>query len=470
MKKKLVAALLSAALVLTVTACGNTKPAGNESNNTATEQSMESSTEESSEETSTEVIDEATEETSTEVTDEATEETSTEVIDETTKEASEESSEELTEESTVEATDVTEESLEEIAESAPSLLSDDLYSFQMSVDGVIYQFPMWYSDFEALGWSYKNADEADTNTLTSNQYTTSEVWKKDGFTVYAPFANLSMNAVPFSKAMVAGITFDKFNLKDCTWEIKLPKGIQYGVSTKDDIITAYGTPSSDYDGENYYKMEYKYDTYQTIELYVYKDTGVLEQIKIRNITELEGADNSIDATIPEIVKNYIAPAELGTDLYQFNFELEGKLYKLPCPVSQLLANGFTYNAEDTNTEIAAGSFGWIELKYNNQTYRAIARNHADYATVIENCFLTSMKSSIHDPDFALTIPCSITRGMSEDDLLKALEGFHYETDESSSFKYYKVWDPNGRRTNYIEIVVKDGEVAIIELQNDVKPQ
>lgn len=262
----------------------------------------------------------------------------------------------------------------------------------------------------------------------------------------------------------------KYNLKDCTWEIKLPKGIQYGVSTKDDIIAAYGTPSSDYDGDNYYKMEYKYDSYQTIELYVYKDTGVLEQIKIKNITELEGADNSVDASVPEIVKNYSAPAELGADLYQFNFELEDKLYKLPCPVSELLANGFTYNADDTNTEIGAGSFGWIELKYNNQTYRAIARNHADYATIIENCFLTSMKSSIHDPDFALTIPCNISRGMSEADLLKALEGFNYETDESSSFKYYKVLDPNGRRTNYFEIVVKDGEVAIIELQNDVKPE
>ena len=128
----------------------------------------------------------------------------------------------------------------------PSELSDDLYSFQISIEGTVYQFPMWYSDFESLGWTY---DGDNTQTLSSNQYTLTEVWKKDGVSVYSQFANLSMNTAPFSECIVTGITLDTYGLKDCNWEIILPGGIQYGVSNADDIKTAYGTPSRDYDGD-----------------------------------------------------------------------------------------------------------------------------------------------------------------------------------------------------------------------------
>ena len=58
---------------------------------------------------------------------------------------------------------------------APSELSDDIYSFQVSVDGTVYQFPMWAKDFAALGWTY---DGDDSQTLTSNQYTVAETWTK----------------------------------------------------------------------------------------------------------------------------------------------------------------------------------------------------------------------------------------------------------------------------------------------------
>lgn len=351
---------------------------------------------------------------------------------------------------------------------APGELSDDLYDFQISIDGTVYQFPMWFSEFEALGWEY---DGDPTNTLSSNQYTLSEVWKKDGIRIYTRLANLSMNTVPFSESMVAGISLEKYNLKDCDWDIILPGGIQWGVSNADDIIAAYGDPTDDYDGDMYYKMTYEYDWYREIELYVYKEEGVLLQIDIENIVELEGADNSIDETVPDLVKDYTAPKSLGTDFYAYTAQMEGVVYSLPCPVSVLLENGFTIDKSKSDDVVAAGSFGWVSLKYNNQTLRAIAENYADYATTIENCFVTSMESSIYGPEFDLVLPGNIKVGVSEDAVKKAVKGFNCEVETSDSgYTYYTVSDPNLSVLDRYTITTKDGSVISLEIKNSTEPK
>ncbi|MBQ6887241.1 MAG: hypothetical protein IJN54_06995 [Lachnospiraceae bacterium] len=353
----------------------------------------------------------------------------------------------------------------------PSELSDDLYSFQVSINGTVYQFPMWYSDFENLGWTY---DGDNTQTLTSNQYSLSEVWEKDGFSVYTQLANLSMNTVPYSKCMISEITFDDYHLEDCDWEIILPKGIQYGVSNADDIKAAYGEPTRDYDGDLYYNMTYEYDIYQEIDLYVYKETNTLDKIEIRNMIELEGADNSVDPTVPDVVKNYQAPSSLGDDYYSHNVELEGNLYTLPCPVSEFIANGFTINESNSDTEVGSDSHGWIELRYNNQTLRAMIYNYADYATVTENCFVTEVECNDYDAKFALTLPGNIKIGSSEDDVLKAIEGFNYEKElsESSSYSYtyYTIYHPDDRSYySCYEIKIEDGVVVALAATHEVNP-
>lgn len=393
--------------------------------------------------------------------------------DETREELDAELSEEPEESDAEEEPEAEEEAPEEKkaparAASVPDGLSDDLYDFQISIDGTVYQFPMWYAEFEALGWEY---DGDNTQTLSSNQYTTTEVWKKDGFEVYTRFANLSMNAVPFSESMVAGITLDRFYLEDCEWEILLPGGIQYGVSNADDIKAAYGEPTDDYDSDLYYKMTYESDRYSEVELYVYKDDNTLKEISIENLVELEGADNSIDETVPDLVKNYKAPGKLGDDFYAYTAQLEGNVYKLPCPVSVLLENGFTIDTANSDSEVAAGGNGWIDLRYNNQTLHTMVENYADYATVIENCFVLSMESSVNGPKFDLVFPGNIKVGDSEEAVKKATEGFNCEVETSDSgFTYYEVSDPDGSVLDGYMIIVKDGSVCTMEIENSVKPE
>lgn len=350
----------------------------------------------------------------------------------------------------------------------PSELSDDLYDFQVSIDGTVYQFPMWYSEFEALGWEY---DGDNTQTLSSNQMTLTEVWKKDGIRAYTRFANLSMNTVPFSESMVVGITLEDNYVKDSGWEIFLPGGIQWGVSNADDIIAAYGDPSDDYDGDSWYKMAYKYDIYRDINLYVFKDDDTLKKIEIENIVELEGADNSIDETVPDLVKDYVAPKSLGTDYYAYTAELEGVVYSLPCPVSVMLENGFTIDKNDSDSVVAAGGNGWVNLRYNNQTLRTMVENYADYATTVENCFVLTMKSSVNGPEFKLVFPGNIKVGDSEAAVKKAVAGFNCEVSTSDSgYTYYEVSDPDKGVLDRYTITVKDGNVCTLEVKNTTEPE
>lgn len=435
MKKKALAMLLAISCTLAMTACGESKVEDTASDELAEE---------------TEEIEEEAEPESPDRQEESVEEEPEE------------------EEAETEEEDDTEEAEKKEAAQAPAELSDDLYDFQLSINGEVYQFPMWYADFEALGWEY---DGDDTQTLSSNQYTGVETWEKDGVEVYTKLANLSMNTVPFSESMVAGISLEEYYLEDCDWDILLPGGIQYGVSNADDIKAAYGDPTSDYDGDLYYKMTYEYDFYQEISLYVYKDDDTLKQIEIENIVELEGADNSIDATVPDIVKAYETPDSLGDDFYAYTAQLEGVVYTLPCPVSVLIENGFKIDEKNSDSEVGAGRTGWVDLKYNNQTLHTMVENYADYATTIENCFAVSMESSVNGPKFDLVFPGNIKVGGSEDAVKKATAKFNCEVETSDSgYTYYTVSDPDGSVLDNYEIVVKDGTVCTMEISNSSKPE
>lgn len=207
-----------------------------------------------------------------------------------TSHTKEESGKEESEKGTGEKKETAESEKESLPETTAAKLSENLYDFQLSINGIVYQFPMSYADFEAMGWTY---DGESADILAVNQYVALQRWMKDDIYVHTKLANLSEAAVPYSDSIVAGINIERSMIADCDWKILLPGGIEWGVSNADDIREAYGEPVSDYDGERYYKMTYQDDYYREIDLYVYKDTNALEQIDMENLRVLnDNADNA----------------------------------------------------------------------------------------------------------------------------------------------------------------------------------
>ncbi len=366
----------------------------------------------------------------------------------------------------VESTQAVESTAVEVVETELS----EIYSYQISINGTELQFPMWYSDFEALGFTYMGDA---TETLEPLHYTIEDIWTIDGVEVETSLGNRSINTQPYTKCMVSGIDLDSDRLEGVDWEIILPKGIQYGVSTREDILAAYGTPTYDFEDRWYYKMTYGSENTQKIYLRVDKESGVLGRIEIQNFVDLEGVDNSVNEAVPEDVTKYTAPTEVGDDLYRFNAEIEGHLYTFPCPVSEFLANGFTILKDENEDVVAAASLSGLTLSYNDQSILVMVANYADYATIPENCFVISFETNKdswgNHPTLDVTVPCGIKLEESEASLKEKISAFYYEEEKKNDYKSYVVFNPNGTRQDYFRFKVKEGIVTNIYFSTDNMP-
>lgn len=350
-------------------------------------------------------------------------------------------------------------------------LSDDLYSFQVKLDGELYQFPMSYADFVAKDWT---CVDDDTTEMAPNNYSSFR-FTKGNLEAYVDIINVGINTVAVSECMVGGISIDSFQFEDAPdTTIELPKGITYGVSTMDDIKAAYGEASDTYESDLYTKLTYEYDSYQEICLYVDAETGLLNEFDIQNFVVDYDANNAAAAEVSSEptaeVLAYEAPAELGEDPKSGIVEFAGNLYQLPAPVSVFIENGFTLKSEDSDSVVAGQDFGWFEMLKDGQEFRGTARNFDKNATTIENCFVTEVEADSYDADFELNIPGGISKGMSGDDLLTLLADLPYEvSSESDTHTYYTVQQKDNYDWSINIVVEKESNTVIsIEYENREK--
>lgn len=326
-------------------------------------------------------------------------------------------------------------------------LSDDIYSFQLVLNGEFYEFPMSYADFTALGWEYQGEAAAE---MRPNEYSVAERFVKDDLELYASLVNLGINTVTYDQCMVGGISLDPYQFEKAPdTEMVFPGGLTYGVATAEDIRDAYGEPSDTYEGDMYTKLTYEYDYYQDWDFYVYKESGVVEEAEVRNFVADEEANAAAAALVTdeptEGVLAYKAPEELGEDPMSFTVEYAGDLYQLPAPVSAFVANGWAVQEELSDTIVSGYDYGWLTMLKDNQQFRCMVTNYDPNAAKVTNCFVTEVESDVYGPDLPLNLPGGASFGMSEADLaawLEGLDGTEYEKDDSGSFVYYTVEGPD----------------------------
>ncbi len=335
---------------------------------------------------------------------------------------------------------------EEEEEEEERTLSDDIYSFQLMLDGEFYQFPMSWADFTALGWEYLG--EA-TEQMRPNEYSVAERFEKDGLELYASLVNLGINTVTYDQCMVGGISLDPYQFKESPdTEMVFPGGLAYGAATEQDLRDAYGEPSDTYEGDMYTKLTYEYDYYQDWDFYVYKESGVVEEAEVRNFVADEEANAAAAALVTdeptEGVLAYEAPEELGEDPMGFTVEYAGDLYQLPAPVSAFVENGWTVQEELSDAIVSGYDYGWLTMLKDNQQFRCMVTNYDPNAVKVTNCFVTEVESDTYGPDLPLTLPGGAKDGMSEAELTAWLDGqgLDYEKDDSGSFVYYTVEGPD----------------------------
>lgn len=371
-------------------------------------------------------------------------------------------------EETVAETESEEESITEskTAPIAAADLSDDIYSYQVAYNGVVMEFPMWYSDFAAMGWEM---DDDDVDTLEPYQYTFSTRFiDADGNKIYARLANMRHDVLPYTDCLVVGFSVDEYDLDKTGATISIPGGLAYNVATRAEAEALYGTPSFVYEGDMYDKLSYEEDTYNEYHIYFDKEKGTLEKVELLNIKELEGGpeEAEVSSEVPEVVTKYQAPKELGDEPLSFNVDYAGDLYTLPAPVSVFLENGWEIIENDTTQTVAGRSTGWISIRKDNQKMRSMVKNYADKKTTIENCFIISVKAGTqYAPIVDLKLPGGFYVGMPTAEFEKLIANYkNVEVVDNDSYTYYCI----GEILERIEFNVDENEVYEIEVENEPK--
>ena len=354
-------------------------------------------------------------------------------------------------ETTTEA-EVTETAAQEDSADSESTgeLGDDIYSFSMEFDGQIMKFPMTYQDFVGMGWELSSREDPDMKISTNSYGFVS--FNKGKNSVSAEVMNLGINEVGLEDSLIGGITVDgSYDIDLTSVSVKLPGGIELGKSTLDDIKAAYGEPSDTYEGDLYTKVTYEKDTYQEVELSVFKDDNTLKKVDMENLEEPEGYDKgAVSDEVPDIVTAYKAPDALGSDMLDTAVEYMGDLYSLPAPVSAFTANGWEIqNAEDT-PYVEGNGLAFIDMMKNNQSIHFSVYNETENATALENCFVRELSFATYDPEsIEMKLSGDITLGADKAELIKMADEKGYISEENDD--YLRIYpNKDSKIRNYVE--------------------
>ena len=354
-------------------------------------------------------------------------------------------------ETTTEA-EVTETAAQEDSADSESTgeLGDDIYSFSMEFDGQIMKFPMTYQDFVGMGWELSSREDPDMKISTNSYGFVS--FNKGKNSVSAEVMNLGINEVGLEDSLIGGITVDgSYDIDLTSVSVKLPGGIELGKSTLDDIKAAYGEPSDTYEGDLYTKVTYEKDTYQEVELSVFKDDNTLKKVDMENLEEPEGYDKgAVSDEVPDIVTAYKAPDALGSDMLDTAVEYMGDFYSLPAPVSAFTANGWEIqNAEDT-PYVEGNGLAVIDMMKNNQSIHFSVYNETENATALENCFVRELSFATYDPEsIEMKLSGDITLGADKAELIKMADEKGYISEENDD--YLRIYpNKDSKIRNYVE--------------------
>lgn len=355
---------------------------------------------------------------------------------------------------------------------------DSIFSFRMDKDGDRLTVPMWYAEMEAMGWKFQGDS---TEKLHPGEESSVGTWYKDNFYINTVFANYSINTVSLKESQITELWIDKFSaelFKTYNGTIELPGGIQLFKSTKAEVHTAYGTPNRENTVENNgstYFMYYSNGEGGTIEFKISETPveyngntyhGQIDSVRMTNKVALEGADNSVSKEVPAELSLYKAPTDY-KNVYDVVFNMNGRMYQLPCPVSEFVNNGFKIDTANSDEYVPAMNQGIVTFLINNKKLECAVMNLSERATTVENCFVSTVYVSEYEKSVDITVLKNITIGSSEADLLKALDGLEYKLSGSE----YRVSDPaQGRDAGYYSFYMSDGKVSQLTLVNRNLPQ
>lgn len=302
-------------------------------------------------------------------------------------------------------------------------LSDNLFDYTFKLDGVVYKLPCDYSLFKDNGWVISSRGVTENDEIAANSYQYFDMIK-NGSEITLYVINLSGNVKAIKNCKIGGIEVTHNDLADVDI-FTIAKGINLN-SSADDITTAFGAANTinTYD-DNVYST-YSQDTYHDVKFTTYTNgTTKWNSITIRNYVSDASDVTETSTEVPEYLATYVSPTELGTDPMSGNIEIDGDVYRLPCPVSAFINNGWSITQQPGG--VGAGNTDSIRIERNGKKLYLYIINFGSYQTLPANCAV--YKVYAYDSD---KIPVKLPGDISFESTKTDVE--NYISDE---FSYYK---------------------------------
>ncbi len=333
--------------------------------------------------------------------------------------------------------------------------NEDLYSFQMQIDGEVITLPSSYEQMINAGWTYSGDGK---ELLKPEDRTASTAWEKNGVLLYGEMFNTSWDVAPVEKCVLASV-----QLGASDSEVLLPGGILPGISVIGDVADAYGTPSGSQNGGGVTQYTYHLEYDREVVFSFSAATGVLQEVSMRNVVMSAAPDpKALAGNSSSGSAHYHAPSSLGEDPFTFYVSYGNALYALPAPVSEFLKNGWIA-IDGADSVVKAYGSSQLTLMLNGEQWTTWVYNHSDKATLAVNCMVTTIVSDMQRGEIPLVLPGGVAVGMTEEAALSIYGELTAKASETGTSRRYVF--SKGKRGIVLSIQRSTGLVSRVEVNN-----
>ena len=228
-------------------------------------------------------------------------------------------------------------------------LSDDLFSYELSIDGHVYSLPCPVSEFEEHGWVIDD----DREIKPGDPFKVFLLERADneeislGVDLYNPTAEI----MEPSGSFVVGVYLQP----DKGYDVILPGGFAFDSSISyDDIMKQYGEPDSTFDEESYIARYYIQTYYHEIGFFgVPDESGRIENISAYVLNRTFEKDLSI------LDRSKIQKVDIADELDSCQVWIEGNLCTVPMKFNEFTDYGWKVKEDSSISYVKNDTEIWI---------------------------------------------------------------------------------------------------------------
>ena len=264
-------------------------------------------------------------------------------------------------------------------------LSDDLYSYQVSIDGHVYSLPCPVSEFEEHGWAIYNDSDPAVEFLASGETNEQCYLKKGKERIPVDLYNAHAEKAPLSYSTVVMM---RIHASDGI-ETILPGGLSlYFDTTEEKIYSAYGEPVERVEGTNTVQYDYNKSYNKMIEfrLFIPGKTNPYSN----NYFYIANREVPDDQAI--LYRSKVGKVAIVDELESCQVCVDGHVFTDPFSFEEWEENGWLFVGHDLDRLLAPNDIhNMTEFNKGDMTIQLGLRNTSEEERLPRNCAITTVK-------------------------------------------------------------------------------